>query len=68
MRVMKNYSCLRFQMDIEPETMNMLLEQVKNGTKVYFFTYDPIDQLILNHEVKKLVDSFFYMRLLLMNN
>lgn len=59
MRVMKKYSCLRFQMDIEPETMNMLLEQAKNGTKVYFFTYDPIDQLILNHEVKKLVDEQF---------
>jgi DNA helicase II / ATP-dependent DNA helicase PcrA len=41
------YSCIRFQEEIDANTINELRLILKNGSKVYFFTFDP-KELILN--------------------
>src|SRR5699024_1113965 len=54
---MKNYSCLIFQADIEENTAAELVSILKQGTKIFFFTYDPIDSLLENDLIKFAKDS-----------
>ncbi|GFZ75994.1 DNA helicase [Compostibacillus humi] len=50
---MKTYSILIFQNEIYYHTEMQLEKYIKQGTKVYFFTYDPIDMLIGNEFLRK---------------
>ncbi|TXL64469.1 hypothetical protein FHP05_09115 [Cerasibacillus terrae] len=56
---MQNYSCLKFQRDINEETLQELITLIKNGVKTYFFTYDPINPLLEDALIKKAVDKQF---------
>ncbi|WP_174612911.1 UvrD-helicase domain-containing protein [Virgibacillus ihumii] len=53
---MENYSTLIFQMDLDEQVTEELVSLLKCGTKVFFFTYDPIDMLLENEVIEQAVD------------
>jgi len=54
-----NYSCLWFQMDINEKTRDELTDLIRRGVKVYYFTYDPIENLKSDSFLKKAVEEKF---------
>ena len=54
---LQDYSCLSFVQEISEQTIFEVLDLLKQGTKVYFFTYDPIDNLLENNTLKKAVEN-----------
>src|SRR5690625_1537118 len=54
---MQNYSYISFVQEISEQTTFEILDLLKQGTKVYFFTYDPIDFLVENATLKKALDD-----------
>ncbi|TMN23222.1 UvrD-helicase domain-containing protein [Lentibacillus cibarius] len=53
---MENYSRLIFQMNINETVIEELVSFLCEGTKVYFFTYDPTDILFENKVIKFATD------------
>lgn len=56
---MSYYSQVLFSPEIDNRTVNEIETILKTGTKVYFFTYDPIDTLKENAIIRKAMDDQF---------
>lgn len=56
---MLNYSCIRFHSEVNDETITVLTNLIKQGTKVYFFTYDPIHLLLENEFLQSAIKKQF---------
>ncbi|WP_165767870.1 UvrD-helicase domain-containing protein [Virgibacillus indicus] len=52
---MFHYSNLIFKMDVDNETPEQLENTLRRGTKIHFFTYDPIDSISENTFLKKAI-------------
>ncbi|WP_163971081.1 UvrD-helicase domain-containing protein [Oceanobacillus halotolerans] len=50
---MNHYSVLAFQSDINEQTINQLTNLLKQGVKVFYFTFDPVEQLYENDLLAK---------------
>lgn len=54
---MSHYSAIMFQTEIDEKTSKGLSELLKKGTKVFFFSYDPIELLTSNEFLRKAVEE-----------
>lgn len=53
------YSCLWFQMDINKKTFADLTDLLKEGVKVYYFTFDPVEDFLEDTYLKKAIEEKF---------
>lgn len=51
-----NYSCICFSSELTNTVVQYLKEMLKKGTKIYFFTYDPLDKLFEDTLLKEAID------------